>query len=104
MSVLQTRGGVPALIKASVTTTGRFYRFPFTTSFVLLRVTGEDLRIFFTEADFNKAGGTAYFTVKKEAADQPHGEFAAPIECQGLWLKAAANTASVDILAFQRRG
>jgi len=104
MSVLQTRGGVPALINAAVTTTGRFYKFPFVTSFVLMRVTGEDLRIFFSQADFNAVGGTKYFTVKKEGANNPNGEFAAPMECQGLWLKAAANTATVDILAFQRRG
>lgn len=104
MSVLQTRGGVPALIKASVTTAGRFYRFPFTTSAVLMRVTAEDLRIFFSQEDFDEVLGTSYFVVKKESASTPYGEFVAPMECQGLWLKAAANTAVVDILAFQRRG
>lgn len=104
MSVLQTRGGVPHLIKAEVTTTGRLYRFPFTSSFVLVRVTGEDLRIFFSQADFDEALGTNFFTVKKEGANNPNGEFAAPIEAQGLWMKAAANTASVELLVFQRRG
>lgn len=104
MSVMQTRGGVPALIKAAVTTTGRFYRFPFTTSHVILRVTGEDLRIFLSQADFDEVAGTNFFTVKKEGGSNPNGELSAPMECQGLWLKAAANSASVDILAFQRRG
>lgn len=104
MSVLQTRGGVPALIKADVTVTGRFFRFPFTSSHVLVRVTGEDLRIFFSQADFDEVAGTNYFTVKKEGANNPNGEFAAPIEAQGLWLRAAANTSSIDMLVFQRRG
>lgn len=104
MSVLQTRGGVPHLIKAEVTTTGRYYRFPFVSSFVLMRVTGEDLRIFLSQADFDEVAGTNYFTVKKEGANAPWGEFSGPIEAQGLWLKAAANSASVQILAFQRRG
>lgn len=104
MSVMQTRGGVPYLIKAAVTTTGRFFRFPFETSFILIRVTGEDLRLFFSEADFNEALGTNYFTVAKEDANNPHGEFAAPIEARGLWMKAAANNANMEMLVFQRRG
>lgn len=104
MSVLQTRGGVPYLIKASVSTTGRYYRFPFETSFVLMRVTTQDLRIFFSQADFDAAGGTNYFTVKKEGTENPNGEFAAPMEAKGLWLKAAANSALVEMLVFQRRG
>lgn len=104
MSVLQTRGGVPYLIKAAVTTTGRYYRFPFETSYVIVRVTGEDLRIFFSQADFDEVAGTNYFTVEKVGANHPYGEFRAPIEAKGLWLKAAANSSTIEMLVFQRRG
>lgn len=104
MSVLQTRGGVPYLIKAAVTTTGRYYRFPFVSSYVIMRVTAQNLRIFFSQADFDEVAGTRYFTVEKEGANFPYGEFRGPIEAQGLWLKGAADTALVDLLVFQRRG
>jgi hypothetical protein len=104
MSVMQTRGGVPHLIKASVDTTGRFFRFPFTSAYVLIRVTGQDLRIFFSEDDFNEALGTNYFTVGQESTTNPHGEFAAPMEARGLWMKGAADSAVMEMLVFQRRG
>ncbi len=102
MSVLQTRGGVPAIIKASVDSTGRFYRFPFTTSFVIFRVDGEDLRLFVSQKDFDD--DVNYFTIAHQCADVPYGEFRAPIEAQGLWLKSASATISaVDLMVFQRR-
>lgn len=102
MSVLQTRGGVPHLIKATVDTTGRYYRFPFVTSGILVRVTTDALRIFFSQEDFD--GGVNFFQVDPVSAAYPYGQFEAPIEAKGLWLKAATTTAVIDLLAFQRRG
>lgn len=104
MSVLQVRGGVPWVTREAVTTTGRFYRFPFTTSGVIIRVLDDALRIFLSQAAFDAALAADFFQVEPASPTYPFGEFVAPIEAQGLWLKAAAATANIQIMAFQRRG
>jgi len=109
MSVLTTRGGVPRVQIEAIDATGRRYvpggaytdpsigRYSFDTEYLqILNATGgNELRIYFLEADFT--------------ADENYIALAAgtswegPAEVKEFWLRSAAGT-TATIVAFQRRG
>jgi len=103
MSIAQTRGGVPRVIRESVTTTGRRYSFPFYTSYLVARNKGANIiRMFFTEADFT--ANANYVEIPVAAATDPHGEWDGPTELQAVWLKALTAATNLELVIFQRRG
>ena len=102
MTVLESRGGVPNVFRASIDTTGRAHRFPFMSKYLQIRVATNPCKMYFTEADFNN--DVNYVTVPVPAAETPHGEWAGPVEAQGVWLKGSGGTSAVELVAYQRRG
>lgn len=94
MSFLIVRGGIPHVFRDTIDTTGRDHRPPAPSQNIAFRAGANDLRVFFSEADFDNDVG--YITI-------PAGEERLyPIETARLWLKAAAATTAVDIYVFQR--
>jgi len=102
MSVQETRGGHPHVFLDGITTTGRKHRFPFKGKYLIIRVTTNPCKLYFTQADFN--ADTNFVTVPVPAAATPHGEWRGPLEANEVWLKATAGTSNVELVAFQRRG
>lgn len=108
MSVLTARGGVPHVIRDTVTTTGRKYRLPFYTLYMKIRTTaGNAVRVYFTEADFT--ADENYVLVPVAGPSYPNGEWDGPVEtCAGdhsdIWLRGNGGDAPFELVAFQRRG
>lgn len=103
MTVVQTRGGVPRVIRDSVSTTGRRYSFPFYTFYLKARNKGANIvRMYFTEDDFTADAN--YVEIPVAAATDPYGQWEAPTELQAVWLKAITAATNVELVIFQRRG
>lgn len=119
MNGTQIRGGAPHVVRASVDTTGRLYRLPFDTFWLKLRNKGAAIvRLYFTLAAFT--ADTDYVEIPVAAAATPHGEWEGPVELiphqsqttptspveveKGVWMKAAAGTVDIELVAFQNRG
>lgn len=108
MSVVQTRGGVPYVLRASIDGTGRPVRLPFHISYVKVRNKGAAIvKLYFTQADFSADAN--YVEIPLAAAATPHGEWDGPVETtagdhDSLWLKSSAGATNIELVAFQRRG
>ena len=102
MSVMETRGGWPHVIRASLTTTGRELQIPFVTKFVQIRTADFPARVYFTQENFDNDDG--YIEVPVAAAATPYGEWSGPTEIQSIWIKGIGGTASIELVAYQRRG
>lgn len=102
MSVLETRGGVPHVWRASVTTTGQKHILPSVCKALVIRAATNPCRLFFTQADFD--ANENYVVVPIAAAATPHGEWTGPVEANAVWLKGDGGTSSVELVTFQRRG
>lgn len=103
MSVLQTRGGIPDVFRDTIDTTGREHNLPFNVSGIIARNKGANIvRLYFTEADFD--ADENFVELPVATAIQPYGEWAAPVEADKIWLRAAAATSAVEVVSFQRRG
>lgn len=112
MSVLTTRGGVPYVLRAAITTGvapagGRKVRLPFFIYFLKIRVADNPCRLYFTEADYETDEN--YVLIPKPAADAPWGQWEGPVEtCAGdrsdLWMRGDGGISNVELVAFQRRG
>ena len=102
MSVLEIRGGVPRVFRASIDTTGRKHRFSFTSKWLKLRVAINPCRVYFTKEDFDADEG--YVVVPVPSAQAPHGEWEGPVEADEIWLRGDGGSSDVELVAFQRRG
>jgi len=108
MSVVQTRGGVPYVLRDTITTAGRKIRVPFLISHLKIRNKGGAIvNLFFTEADY--VAGENYVEIPVIATTAPYGEWEGPVETstgdhESLWVKASAGTVAIELVAFQRRG
>jgi hypothetical protein len=109
MSVMTVRGGIPYVLRdAAVSAAGRKVRLPFLIHSLIIRNVGAvAAKLYFTEADFN--ADTNYVTIPVASATYPYGEWAGPVETangdhEDLWLKGDAGVASIELVAFQRRG
>jgi len=107
MSVATVRGGVPYVLRDSVTTSGRKVRLPFYMNWLKVRVSGNPCRLYFTEEDFD--ADQNYVLIPVPAAATPHGEWEGPVEtCAGshsdLWVRGDGGVSSIELVAFQRRG
>lgn len=107
MSVMESRGGIPHVLRATIDNTGgRFHRFPFTSKFLIVRSSTNPCKLFFSEAEFDKDGASEasdHVLVPVPAANTPHGEWAGPVEAQGVWLRGSGGSATIELVAFQRR-
>lgn len=101
MSVLENRGGHPHVFTATIDTTGRKHRFPFTSKYVQIKAATNPCLVFFTEAHFD--AGTNYITIPIAAAETPHG-WEGPLEAKEIWLKGSGGNSVVELVAYQRRG
>ncbi len=102
MSVVQIRGGVPRVIRETIDTTGRFYRFPFTTMHVTIRNRGgAQLQIYLTEEDF--LNDVNFISLPATSASYPDSSWDGPAELCGVWMKTAAATVIAEVIAYQRR-
>lgn len=73
-----------------------------TSKFLRLKNVGANaLQIFWTEDDFTL--GAEYTTLPVVAATET-GILELPIEASSIWVKAAAGTSDLEILALHRRG
>lgn len=108
MSVVQTRGGVPYVLRDSIDGTGRKVRFPFLTSHLKVRNKGGAIvQLYFTEADFT--AGINYVEIPVVATTTPYGEWEGPVETstgdhENVWLKSSGAASLIELVAFQRRG
>ncbi len=114
MSIGTIRGGVPYVLRDTVTTGtapagGRKVRLPFYINYLMIRVTTNACRLFFTEADYLAASGTNYVLIQPASATYPNGEWSGPVEtCAGtysdIWLRGDAGSSVLELVGFQRRG
>ena len=106
MSLMTGRGGIPHVFRATIDSTGRKHRFPFTCNYLQLRVPGatEPCRMYFTEDDFDNDEN--YVVAHLSSADTPYGEFSGPVEVYEVWLKcpSAGLTSDIELVVYQRRG
>ena len=109
MSVMTVRGGIPFVLRdAAVSTSGRIINIPFLIHSLIVRNKGSNIcRLFFTERDFN--ADENYVEVPVASTTYPYGEWSGPVETafgeyENLWVKSAAGTSSIELVAFQRRG
>jgi len=102
MSLVQTRGGYPHVLRAAIDTTGRSHDFPSSSIWVRIRTTLFPVRVYFNEEDFT--ANANYIQVPVPAAETPHGEWSGPLEIDKVWLKGIGGTASVELVAAKRRG
>lgn len=108
MSVAQTRGGVPHVLRATVDNTdGRKHRLPANCSYLKIRVTTNPCKLYFTEAD--RTADANYVLVPVPAAETPYGEWEGPVEspaspAPAIWLLGDGGNSVVELVTFQRRG
>jgi hypothetical protein len=108
MSVLTARGGVPYVVRDTVTTAGRKYRLPFYINYLKVRTDGGNrVKIFFTEEDYT--ADENFVAVPVAGPSYPNGEWDGPVEtCAGdhsdIWLRGDGGDAPFELVAFQRRG
>lgn len=106
-------GGVPYVLRDAAVTTGvapaggRKVTLPTNICYLIVRVHSEDCKLYFTQADYEADENYVY--IYKAGANYPYGEWRGPVETapgshSDLWLRADANTADVELVAFQRRG
>jgi len=94
----QARGGIPRIMRETVTTTGALYRFPALSTHVQLRATTNPVRVYATAKDFTDDAN--YWTVAPGTAEMLDG----PLEDEGLHLRATGGDAAVEILIYIRKG
>jgi hypothetical protein len=109
MSVMTVRGGVPFVVRdAAVLVTGRKVRLPMLINSLIVRNMGAiPAALYFTLADFT--AGVNYVTIPVASAIYPYGEWSGPVETvsgthEDVWLAGVGGTASIELVAFQRRG
>ena len=108
MSVAQTRGGVPYVLRAAIDATGRKVRLPFYIAHLKVRNKGAGIvKLYFTEADFT--ADENYVEAPIAATTAPYGEWEGPVETtagdhDSLWVKSVSGSNVIELVAFQRRG
>ena len=109
MSVVQTRGGIPYVLRDTIDDTGRKVRLPFHIAYLKIRNKGTEgnVRIYFTEADY--IADERYVEVPNASALSPYGEWEGPVETtagdhEHLWVKSDVGDNAIELVAFQRRG
>lgn len=108
MSVVQTRGGIPYVLRDTIDDTGRKVRLPFHISYLKIRNKGAGIvRLYFTLVDYTADAN--YVEIPIVAATTPYGEWEGPVETasgdhESIWLKSASGSVAIELVAFQRRG
>ena len=113
MSIATIRGGIPYVLRDAAVTTGvapaggRKVRLPFFINWLKIRVEANDCKLYFTKADYE--ADENYVLIHKAGANYPYGEWEGPVEThqgeyEDLYLRGSGGTASVELVAFQRRG
>lgn len=95
MSVMSVRGGVPEVWIGSATTDVLKHSFEFRTNYVRIK-TSATIKVYFDEASASEDRN--YLTLA--STDAP---LEVPMELDAIWVKANT-TATVEVLALQRRG
>ena len=95
MSILTLRGGIPHIFRANIAhPTGRYHKFPATSNYLKLRTGLTQVKMYFSEKDFND----------DENYIGPSNAWEGPVEANGIWLKGDAGAAEVELVVFLRRG
>jgi hypothetical protein len=112
MSVATVRGGIPYVLRDTITTGvapagGRKVRLPFYINWLKIRVTTNPCKLYFTEADY--LADERYVLIPEPTDATPHGEWEGPVETTAgdhsdLWLRGDGGSSAVELVAFQRRG
>jgi hypothetical protein len=103
MSVGTVRGGVPHVWRQTgINTTGRKHTLPHNSLYLIIRVTANPCRLFFTQKDYDD--NVNYVLVPVPSAGTPHGEWQGPVETGDVWLRADTTATDVELVTFQRRG
>ena len=94
MSVLETRGGVPHIFRATIPhPAGRYHKFPAISKYLKIRTGLTQVKLYFTLADFN--ADTNYIG--------PNSEWEGPVEAKGVWMKGDGAASEVELVAFLRK-
>lgn len=106
MSLMQGRGGIPRVIRATIDATGRAVTLPVNCNFIQLRTSTNACRLYFLEEDF--VADANYIEVPIAAAATPWG-WSGPAEVDHstqnqVWIKGVGGNAAIELTAYQRRG
>jgi len=93
MSVLETRGGVPHVLRATISAAGRDHQFPFTSKYLMFKTGLKAVKMYFTQANFD---ADANYILENE--------WEGPVEASRVWMKGDGGDADIVLIAFQRRG
>lgn len=109
MSIMTVRGGIPWVLRdAAVPIAGRIVNLPFLIQYLTIRNKGAVVaRLYFTKADLD--AGINYVDIPVASATYPYGEWSGPVETamgdhSDLWIAGVGAVASLELVAFQRRG
>ncbi len=93
MSIATVRGGIPHVTHMTIDSTGRYFQFFGTSCYIMFRTGLKQLKVYFTEADFD--ADTNYLG--------PYNEWEGPVEANGCWLKGDGGDCDVIFVEFERR-
>lgn len=97
---IDTRGGVPRVFRATITTSGYGtpgHRFPMVSKYVQIRNSGSNvLRIYFLEEDYTADAN--YVSI----ANATYWE--GPAELERIWLRSVTGDTDIEIVSYCRRG
>jgi len=113
MSVATVRGGIPTVRRLAVTTGtapagGTKVRTPSDICYMIIRVTDNDCKVYFTQKDYE--ADENFVLVHVASTTYPYGEWRGPVETiQGsaysdIWLRGSGGASNVELVVFQRRG
>lgn len=104
----EVRGGYPHVFRETIDTTGRAHVFGranntrFISKFIQFRVSGNPLRVYFTEADYT--ADENYILVPVSPPNTSNVGWEGPLEVNQVWLKAVGGDSALELVAYQRRG
>lgn len=102
MSILEARGGIPRVLRATIdNTTGRKWRLPTNIKYLIVRVSSNPCKLYFTEEDW--LADSNYVLIPVAAATTPYGEWQGPVEAENLWFKGSGGSSNIEAVGFQRR-
>jgi hypothetical protein len=100
MSILETRGGYPHILRETFTITGRSHSLRGFSKWICIRASTNPCKVYFKEEDFDN--DTNYIGVPVPSASTPYGEWKGPIETNTIWIKGDGGSSDVEFIAIMR--
>lgn len=93
MSLMEIRGGIPDIFRATITSTGRYHKFKGTSKYLKVVTDETGVKLYFSEEDWTN----------DENYIGPHNEWEGPVEASEVWLRGDGADSEVELVAFLRR-